>query len=300
MPAPRTETAVAFTVREKFSWTLASLKRLYAFAGAPFTLYIVDGYYPAPVQAELDAFLAGRENVVRITAERYLYPSEALNAVVERISEPYLFLVQNDVLIGRDTLKSLLETAKEVGCDVVAPLVLDTDNGAPAVHRDVDKPLIFCEDGGRIYVTRGGEPERRRGRRRAYFFEMHCLFMRTDAARAVCPLPPLSVHEHFDLGIALWRMGKEAFLDHRARVLYMDTPPLPLRDFEVPYFRFRWDPARARQSDQYVRSKWRIADLYDGMSFIARQFTALRPEAILTRYDSALEADTWPEEIPGA
>ena len=124
--------------------------------------------------------------------------------------------------------------------------------------------------------------------------------IRANAARAVALLPPLNVHEHIDLSIALWRQGRVAYLDERAKVLYAGSPPLPLRDFECPYFRFRWDPTRARQSDRYVRDKWHIADLFDVMPFVARQHLALRPESVLTRYDSAFEADSWPEEIAAA
>lgn len=300
MFATRPETAVAFVIREKFSWALASLRRLYALAGAPFTLYLVDGVYPDAVRAALEEFLAGKDNVVRIEAGRFLYPSEALNAVVERISERYLFLLQNDVLIGRDTLKSLLQTAEEVGCDVVAPLVLDTDAGVPGIHRDTANPVAVLEDAGRVYVARTAAPEWRQGRPRVHQFEMHCMLMSAEAARAVCPLPPLSVHEHIDLSVALWRLERAAYLDDRARVLFMDSPPLPLRDFECAYYRFRWDPMRARQSEGYVRSKWRLADLFDVMPFVARQHTALRPEAVLTRYETLFEPDLWPEEIAAA
>jgi GT2 family glycosyltransferase len=295
--ANRAEIAVAFVIREKFSWALASLRRLYALAGAPFTLYFVDSVYPSAVRAALEEFLAGKDNVVRIEAGRFLYSSEALNLVIERIAEPYLFLLQNDVLIGRHALESLLETARALDCAVVAPVILDTDTGVPAIHRDTAKPFAIVEEAGRTYVTRTAPQERLKGRPRVHHFEMHCMLMKAETARAVAPLPPLSVHEHIDLAIDLRRLGHAAYLDDRARVLYMDTPPLPLRDFECPYYRFRWDPLRARQSDGYVRSKWRLADLFDAMLFVARQHTALRPEAVLTRYESVFEADLWPEEI---
>ena len=52
------EIAVAFVIREKFACALASLRRLYALAGAPFTLYLVDGVYPREVRDEIERFLA--------------------------------------------------------------------------------------------------------------------------------------------------------------------------------------------------------------------------------------------------
>ena len=94
MPAAQPEIAVAFIVREKFAWALASLKRLYALAGAPFTLYLVDGGYPPAVRAGLEAFLADKTNVVRIEVGRFLFPGEALNLVIERMRKCiYHFLI---------------------------------------------------------------------------------------------------------------------------------------------------------------------------------------------------------------
>src|SRR4051794_34941306 len=109
--------AVAFIIREKFAWSLASLKRLYALAGTPFTLYFVDGRYPAEVRPEIDAFLSDKDNVVRVAAERFLYPNEALNLVVGRAEEPFTFVLQNDILIGRDAPQMLLRSASELGAD---------------------------------------------------------------------------------------------------------------------------------------------------------------------------------------
>lgn len=300
MPAACPEAAVAFITREKFAWALASLKRLYALGGAPFTLYLVDGVYPPAVRAGLEVFLSDKPNVVRIDAGRFLYPGEALNLVIERLAEPWLLLVQNDVLIGRNALASMLETARILGCDAVIPRVLDTDTGSPAAHRDSDTPRILLEKNGQVYFKPTANPELRAGCPRVDIFEVHCLLLSAAAARAVSPLPPLSVHDHIDLSIAFWRHGMTAFMDERIRVLYMDSPPLPLRDIECPFYRFRWDAVHARQSDAYVRSKWRIPGLFDAKSFIARQQTALQPEAILTRYDSIFELDPWPDEIPAA
>src|SRR3954469_25108584 len=128
--------AVAFIIREKFAWSLASLRRLYALAGTPFTLYFVDGRYPTPVREGLEAFLAGKDNVVRIDAGRFLYPNEAFNLVLERASEPFVFQLQNDVLIERDTLRRLLDATAAVGADLMVPSVLDLQDGKPALHRD--------------------------------------------------------------------------------------------------------------------------------------------------------------------
>jgi GT2 family glycosyltransferase len=293
------EIAVAFVIREKFSYALASLRRLYAFAGAPFRLYVVDSVYPDGVRTRLDQFLRDKADVVRIPAERFLYPTEAVNLVIERAREPYLFILQNDVLIAPGALQFALDTMKRLDCGVVSPVIYDVEAGGPSLHRHTDAPAAILEENGLIHLTRAAVPERREDRERIHHLELHCLLMKTAAARAVAPLPPLNVHEHIDLCIALWRNGQTAYLDKRARVLYAGSPPLPLRDLEHAYYSFRWDVTRARQSHRYVRDRWRTADLFDPLHFVERQHTALQPSSILTHYDSVFDADIWPEGLVG-
>lgn len=265
-----TPLAVAFVAREKFSWSLASLRRLYALAGTPFTLYFVDGRYPHEARPGLERFLADKDNVVRVEADRFLYPNEALNLVLERAQEPYILLLQNDVLVARDAPAALLRAAQTRRCAVVAPVTLDAESGTPAPHRE--------QEGAR-------------------HFEMHCLLLELAAARSVGPLPPLSVHEHIDLGEALRGRGAEACFEDSARALFLASPPFPLRDFEQAYFRFRWDPARARLSQEHVRATWRLEALVDTTQFVARQQRALRPEGLLQRYASPFSDDLWDETL---
>jgi len=297
MHSPRPEVAVAFTIRHKFIWTLASLRRLYDLAQVPFRLYLVDGGYPGELRRPLDQFLADKGNVVRLTARRFLYPNEALNLVLNGIAEEYVFLLQNDVMIDGDALRSALQTAKRLACDVVSPEVLDNAAGTPAAHHESSAALAIRERADGLWVEADGSPELRDGYRRLHLFEMHCLLMKTQALRAIGPLPPCNVHEHIDVAIAWWRQGRKVYLDQGSRVLVMDTPPEPLRDYEVPYFRFRWDRARAQQSQEYVRKRWRMANLFDVMPFVDEKHGALRPDKIVTRYESPFEADQWPAGI---
>lgn len=295
--AVQPQVAVVFVIREKFAWSLASLQRLYAFAGTPFRLYFVDGGYPREVRAALDAFLADKANVVRLSSPRFLYPSEAVNLALAGITEPYVFLLQNDVLIGRGALASVLDTIHRLDCDGVAPDIFDSVGGAPQPHHESSLPLAIRERGGQLWIERDAMPEQRGGHRRLQHFELHCLLLRSQAARALVPLAPLSVHEHVDLAVALWRERRSVYLDERARVLFMDSPPLPLRDYECAFYRFRWDHTRARLSQDYVRNKWRLGNLFDAMPFVERQHSALQPGKVLTGYASSLEADQWPAEI---
>jgi hypothetical protein len=299
MAAP--EVAVAFTIREKFSGALASLRRLYDLAEIPFTLYFVDGRYPASMLPALQGLLADKPNVVWIAADRFLYPSEALNLVVAQAQEPLLFSLQNDVLISRSALERLVASMNRFRADIVVPTILDLVDGTPSRHRDADNEafIAFVEREGKIRGAPEAAPRWINGGRRIDYFELHCFLARTQVLRALGPLPPLNMHEHVDLSIALWRAGNSVVHDDQVRTLYAGSPPLPLRDFESPYFQFRWDAARARQSDRFLRSKWPIAELFEPDQFIQHQLQALRPEAILSRYESVFAADSWPPELAG-
>ena len=297
---PEEPVAVAFVIREKFSVSLASLRRLYALAGASFTLYFVDSRYPAQVRPAIDDFLRDKPNVVRLQAERFLYPNEALNLALGAAREERFFLLQNDVLIARNTLALLAESLELLDADVVVPEILDIETGQPARHRGADERVSFVERDGTIHGTTELPQQWTLGRRRVDFFEWHCLLARTEVLRSRAPFPPLSFHDHIDLCLDVWRARQAVYEDERARVLYVGSPPLRLRDFECPYFRFRWEPGRMRLSDSYVRGKWPLAELFDPAHFIAHQHQGLRPENVLERYDSAFAADTWPEEFQDA
>jgi len=295
----RAELAVAFVIREKLSWALPALRRLYSMAGTSFRLYFVDSRYPAAARPELDAFLSAQDNVVRIAAERFLYPNEALNLVLERAAEPYTLLLQNDVLIERGAPARLLRSAAALEADVVVPAILDNDNDArqPAPHRDSDDPVLFRATEEGIQGLPDPSPEWREGCRRIHYFENHCLLARTVALQAAAPFAPLSAVDHVEICVALWRQGGKAYADPKARVLFMDTPPLPLRPWEAPFFRFRWDPVRARLSHAYMRERWKVLNLFDKAPFVQRQHLALQPAALLDAYAPPFATDTWPEEF---
>src|SRR5215204_4545056 len=106
--------AIAFVVREKFGWALPALRRLYAHTGEPFRLYFVDPGYPPQVREEIDRFLAGRD-VVHIRLPGFAYPNEQINAVLPRITEPWLALFKNDTLVGPGWLECLRESCARHG-----------------------------------------------------------------------------------------------------------------------------------------------------------------------------------------
>ncbi len=279
----RPDIAVAFIIREKFGWTLESLRRLYANCPEPFTIYIVDCGYPPEIRAGMEAFLESRAHVEWIDADRFLYPNEALNLVTARATEPFLCKIENDVFVEPGFLGFLSETSRALDCEIVAPLTLEAEPGkAPVPHRDEDggtRGRFEREPDGRVAVFERRSPDTEAGHTRVHRFELHAMLLKTEALRAMSPLPALNSREHLDLAMRAWTAGFRAYFDPRAVATYVYPP---IHGFDREYFRFRWDPAMALRSHAYVKATWNIRRMPRAMEFVRCHQEYLREENILT------------------
>ncbi|CAG0988654.1 hypothetical protein BURK1_02148 [Burkholderiales bacterium] len=301
------QVAVAFVVREKFGWALASLVRIYRFADVAFRLYFVDCGYPKPVVAEIDRFLADKDNVVRLVSPAFLLPNESLNLLLPRVTERYVCIVQNDVLVGRGFLGEQLATFARHGCDIVQPHTdeIDGETGAMRPHRHEYTDTGIVRQGGRllVQVPAGDLPPTLSEVRRIRHFELHTLMLTTRAARQMSPLPAINSREHVDLAVHAHARDFVAYVNERARAAYV-LPPI--RDDDAEYFRFRWDERLALRSHELVMQRWRIANMPTAMSFVVQHRRFLDPRLVRrTAPDSAAwsEADiyddaNWPRRAP--
>jgi hypothetical protein len=285
--------AIAFTVREKFGWALASLRRIYAHFEVPFTLYFVDCGYPAMVRAEIEGFLADKSNVVRIDSGRFLLPSESLNLVVPRITEDFLYVINNDVLIEPRFGTCALQTFEQYGCALVAPETIEIQRGWREPHRaEYVSGAIVDQDGVlRVEVPQpagAGKPE---PVRRVQHFEPHALAMTRAAALALHPLPVLNTREHIDMAVHAWRLDLAVYADDRARAAYL-LPPI--RDYDLPYFEFRWNRQTALDSQARVQARWNVADFPDSMPFIDEWREFGTDKWVLRTYPDVCEDDDFP------
>ncbi|MBK8726181.1 MAG: glycosyltransferase family 2 protein [Holophagaceae bacterium] len=279
--------AVVLVIREKFSLALECLRRICAETGPVFTLRIVDCGYPAPVRAAMEAFLAGRPRVVWIESPRPLLPGEALNLALASVREPLLCQIQNDVLIEPGFLARMVATQRETGCDIVAPLTLDLAPGGEAKpHRDEGGGTLGIferEPDGRVAIFERRRLPEEAGRIRVHRFETHALLLRTEALRALGPLPALNSREHLDLALRAWNAGCRVLFEPRAVATYVLAP---IHRSEVAFFRFRWDLALARRSHAEVKAAWRIRRMPRAMAFVARHRALLEEARVLPDPDS--------------
>jgi Glycosyl transferase family 2 len=302
MNCGKSSVGIVYTMREKFGWVLPSLTRLYAFTEMPFTLYIVDGCYPAEVRAGMEAFLsehADEGKVVWIQSKDFLYPNESLNAAVDQVREECLCLIQNDVLVDPGYMSAMLRTFEATDCEIVAPLTWEYEGGTRDLHRGRDgtgEEIVRVDDG--LLVDQACPVEEVAGYKRCGYFEMHALMMTTKAARALTPLPRLSSREQYDFGIRAFKAGMRAFLAHDAFVGYV-TPPLQAMD--RAFFAFRWDEHQALQSHRYLASECKVRNLPDVLPWVHTMngFLAdeklVRPEFGFSERDIYLERYVDPE-----
>jgi hypothetical protein len=291
------QVAIAFPVREKFGWALAALRRIYAYTEVPFRLYFIDCGYPAAVRAEIDAFLAGRGNVVGIRASRFLFPNEAVNEAIARMEEPFLSIVQNDVLVHPGYMRAQLEALERFEAEVVFPLTYDYKDGAREMHRDeyTDTCIVAAEGRIRAQQPRPGAAPDPDEARRVEHFELHSLTMSARAAREFYPLPYINTREHIDLAVHAWHKRLAAVHEPRAHVGYVYPP---LREYDVDYFRFRWDRKHAAQSHVYIARRWNMHAVPGSLSFVDEHNAYADPQRVKRGAAAPSEADIYEFAVP--
>jgi GT2 family glycosyltransferase len=250
--------------RERFSLTARSLESLYENTDTPFRLVYVDGGSPLEVARYLERE-AARRGFELIRSERYLAPNEARNRGWLRADTRYVVFVDNDLVVTRGWLATLLRCAEETGADLVGPLYGIGEPEKGAIHMAGGLARIV-ETGGRRRLSeshrfagrRVDEVEAQLAREPVELVEFHCMLARRETLLAHGPLDEelLSAAEHLDLCLFVTERGGTIYLEPSARVSYV--PPPPLDPMDRRYFRLRWSEAWTARSMARMREKWRL------------------------------------------
>ena len=290
---------IAFVVREKFGWALPALRRLYAHSGEPFTLYLVDPGYPAPVMAEIDAYLAGRAGVVRIPVPRFSFPNEQFNAVLRVAREPWLAFMKNDTLVAPGWLQLLREAMERHGAGAAFPMLQETKDGKPILHRDLMTRFVFTDVERGVDVLRPARadelPPDPDGVHLVHLMETHGLLFRGEVARRLWPLPYITARNHLDISLSLWRAGVKAV--HDPRVVMTSVFP-PIRDTDLEYFKRRWDLHIAYESHVYIHRRWAVVKVPNALPFIREHVEYGEPQRVLHGYARPSEEDVYEHAAP--
>ena len=283
---PRSSKCVTVIVspREGHLAAVRSLESVLADDALPFDLIYVDIQPPASTAAAVAAKCAERGFPV-IVHDTWTAPSAARKAALDRVETPYVFFIDNDVLLERGCISRLWACAEETGAGVVAPLYLYATNGRREIH--MAGGVLTRDAEGRITDEQHrlvGQPEAAAdglARQPIDFAEYHCLLARSELLRrpGVISDEVRLVHEHINLALAASEAGASIWLEPAARAeLLILSPP---RLLDLRFHQRRWDRADCEADMAAFARRWPVADpetFFAGIrSFLGQRTRAASP-----------------------
>ena len=262
--------------RERFSLTSRSLAALAENTEIQFKVLLIDCGMAARFRRDVDRVIADLPNVEVIEPGHFLTPNQSRNLVVRTADTDYVCLLENDVLVQPRCIDLLLATARRTGAAVTRPTIIQRRG---KVHFDRSLgPLsgTMGEPGAELSIgpnTRPTEYEPGDVACAVEWSEFHCILLHREQMRDVFPLDEdLTEPEHIDFSLRLRKAGAPIYYEPSA-IVRLVTPP-PVKRDDLPFFNFRWNQERGRESHRRFRERWNIryAGLEDWMQTVpARQ-----------------------------
>ncbi|NJL87254.1 MAG: glycosyltransferase [Leptolyngbyaceae cyanobacterium SM1_1_3] len=253
--------------RERFSCARQSLESIYAHTTVPFKLIYVDGNSPTELKHYLQA-QAQQHGFELLRTEYYLYPNQARNLGLQRVTTPYLVFVDNDVVVSPGWLEALLRCAEETEAAVVGPLMCQ--------HEPLHQEVHFAGGQSHIWVDKTG---RRRLREKMYdqgkqvdnirdrlkrspteLAEFHCVLVRRSIFDQLGELDPqfFNTKEHLDFCMSVQQNGGSVYFEPDSLVTYLPGPPQNWAD--VHFYMLRWSDDWTIKSLERMRDKWNLVE----------------------------------------
>ncbi len=260
------EVTIVVVPRERFSLTEKCLETIEARTPEAHHLIVIDGKSPGQVSRMLKAWEAAHENCRVLRTKRFLYPYEAKNIALEHLKTEWAVFVDSDVMVGPRWLTHLLEAAHAMGGNVVHPLYLVEQEGKLRIHM-TDGKIHERESGGRTHVhpvmghafQHVGEA-RDLTRKESDFLEFHCFMIRRSLLERLGPFDPYTLAEDMHFSFRLRQLNEKIIFEPRSVITYVAGPPFAWDD--LPYFRFRWDLERGRESVTHMRRLWSFTEAW--------------------------------------
>ena len=268
MTAPRV--TVVSVPRERFSFSVRSLRSILEHTDGPYELVVVDGGSPRRVARQL-ARAAHSHGFPLIRMDRYLSPNEARNLGLAAAQTEYIVFVDNDVVVHPGWLSPLVACADENDAAVVGPLTCIGEPLGETIHfAGGEVRIIENGDGGaktRHVKDRMWHPNRKVAkvadelkRQPCELAEFHTVLARTEVLRSIGGFDEemLNTREHLDFCLGVARAGGSVWFEPASVVTYVPGPPFALPD--IPFYMLRWSDDWERRSLQHFRQKWDLAD----------------------------------------
>ncbi|WP_158219545.1 glycosyltransferase [Synechococcus sp. BO 8801] len=274
---------VVVVFRERHSFASRSLRSLLEHRDYPFALHYLDSQSPPSVRRELEAAEA-RGELTLFTAGNGT-PNQLRNQALQAVTTKYVCFIDNDVLVTRGWIETLVATAERTGAGIVFPLYLMGELSEDRIHMAGGKNHLSENDGqieyneehlfanapaSRIVGTlQGGDSD---------FGEFHCMLLSMKMLQEVGPLDEsyLQVNEHIDIAMVARQANYRVIFEPKSVVSYVYAnaqSPYWLCDIEP--FRSRWSHEQAARDVAYLSSKWKLRSLQSMTSFLNRQIGSM-------------------------
>ena len=253
--------------RERLSFAERCISSIFANTSVPFNLIYVSGGAPKQVRDYLE-IESSRKGFRFLIDENYVSPNQARNLSLPHVRTKYVVFLDNDTLVTKGWLESLLKCAEETDASVVGPLYLIGEFARAIIHMAGGRLHEEETDGKRVLVdeqylfdTPIAAATTRLRRRICDYVEFHCMLVRTDVFDRVGSLDEElpCLHEERDFCLTVSGAGGGIYMEPRSVITYV--PPPPCEWWDLPYFMLRWSDAWIHSSVRRFNQKWRLASV---------------------------------------
>ena len=267
----KAKVTVAIVPRERFSLTERCIEHIYAFTQEPFELIVIDSNSPKWLGERLKKWESKHKNCRVIRTDRFVYPSEAKNMVVQNLSAEteWVVFVDNDVKVSPHWLTWLLDAARETGARVVHPLYFIEQQGGDLSIHMADGLIRKAQKNGKPvlhpimnFVGQNIATAANFKRQESGFLEFHTFMIHRDVLKMMGEFETLTLSEDVHYCLRLGEKGERIIFEPRSVITYVAGPPF--EKYDLPYFRFRWNPAQCQASVKRLTGRWAVIDGYWG------------------------------------
>lgn len=257
--------------RERFSLTRDCLEHIYAFTEIPFEMILVDVGCPKVVAEKLDAWQKKHANLKIVRTPEFVYPYEAKNIGVKHLpaDTEWVVFIDSDVMVYPHWLTRLLDAAKETSARVLHPLFLFDHQQEVTIHMADGLAKSFRKGGKDViqpimnYVGMRITDVPKLTRKESWFLEFHTFMVRRDLLKEMGDFDPVMLSEDVNWSLRLRENNpdEKIIFEPDSVTKYIAGPPF--KNYDLPYFRFRWDSTTVDKSNAFCKKRWpQVMDSY--------------------------------------
>ena len=189
--------------------------------------------------------------------ETFQLANKCLSDLREQSLRDWVLVIENDCQIVGGDIDKIIDFAGD-DFDVIQAQILESDG---SIHYDpVQSYVVEIEDRLVHQVVRNPRPgyPGLTNPRRIFHIEKHAFFIRSSTLKELGELEPfLFSRSHWDLSFRLFKANSRILMHPDFKVKFSDYKGL---DVDRDFFEWRWTRSKVKESNEYVRDKWRLAN----------------------------------------